>query len=734
MVGSKQQTKKVSPSPALATKPKSTTVSSMGDPSLSVPKSQLKSPPELLSKNSTSKSPSSLESRRVPLAAAAVINNEKPPTPTSLQSKIDLTDSWIDTLKKHQASCSPPKSRKGNEKNEDEKAKDPTKCTTAKGDVIISNLEESYFKRPTPKRVKHSSSQKMGLFDKGTSSLPLEEDECSRTSSEATQHHSNKSSKKSVRQQIMPMNQIKEIRNDPTSSKTKDTKESVAAAHKNESSEMARSKADSEKLVKERNEADEKFEADLKRAMAESQQSSPYVVRNKSARSEVIVLDDSDDDDVEDAKMPAKVEGNFKTEHKPTASTTTTAVDNSKIKEDEDAQMNEAIRLSLEEAEKAKQPQYRYSDSTIPQTCRTLNPFEFQDAVDSFVADNGGYGKIEGGQMIKHGNANDMKRSCVVEGGGLNQSGAQYGRYSIERMWRVFDVLEGKDDINIDESDMPVKDGNSTSAATSKTTENRKRERNERNSRIPGAKEIKAFVDIGHGIGIQVLQAGWSLGVPARGVEIMKNRHLIATAIQEGVLEILRNDPPDSTMVDLKLADFSWAIVPNKKSGRRDEELRRFLLMQDKSELVQKGLVIFINNAEEVFAARSNLSAKGVCLDAHLANLFANMKVGGRMVTLTDVSSHLNQSSEWFRRDVFQSGTKAVSWGGENKSINVYVLTKLSDEWFCQNKRCEARAAAPNAVVDGNGDLNELCIYCNAPAMRCSRIRKPSHKRRKEDE
>lgn len=161
---------------------------------------------------------------------------------------------------------------------------------------------------------------------------------------------------------------------------------------------------------------------------------------------------------------------------------------------------------------------------------------------------------------------------------------------------------------------------------------------------MPGPK-INAFLDVGHGLGIQVLQAGWGyLGVPARGVEIMRDRHIIAENILEWVLGNLRNDPPDRRLVELELADFSCAIVPDKKTNKRDEKLRELLLFTDKSKEVQQGLVIFINNAEEVFAARSNQNAGAVCLDAHLANLFANMETGGRMMTLTDVSCHLSQS------------------------------------------------------------------------------------------
>ena len=106
------------------------------------------------------------------------------------------------------------------------------------------------------------------------------------------------------------------------------------------------------------------------------------------------------------------------------------------------------------------------------------------------------------------------------------------------------------------------------------------------------------------------------------------------------------------------------------------------------------------------------------------------MQVGGRMVTLTDVSRYLCKSSDWFQKDIFQSGTGAVSWGGHNKNLEVHVLTKLSSTWMCQNKKCEGKLfGSDNAIVDDKGDLIEQCLYCNVPAKRCSRVRKPARKK-----
>ncbi|KAL9186290.1 hypothetical protein ACHAXT_005528 [Thalassiosira profunda] len=454
-------------------------------------------------------------------------------------------------------------------------------------------------------------------------------------------------------------------------------------------------------------------EDQMKWAMAESMKASPrravkseWGSKSDGKSGEVVdLLSDSD----EDAKMPA---------HKSNASTAV----------DEAAQIEEVLRRSLdEESNRARNEADRYKSAI---TYRTLSRPEFEEAVDTFVEANGGYEAIEKSGLIKAGNANGMTKECVVDGGGMNQTGAEYGRYSIGGMWRVFDVLEGKEDLHIEKkptvaasaSKPPPSDGG-------KAKTKREREDNTRLVGLPGSK-VKAFLDIGHGLGIQVLQAALALGLPSRGVEVMKGRHFGAEAIRDGVVESLRTDPPDSSLVDLRAEDFSHAFVPCKETLLRDENMREHLLFHDVSDAVQSGLVVFVNNAQEVFGARSAQKEGSTCLDFYLGLLFANMRVGGRIVTLTDISGYLTGSG-WFKRDVFESGTGAVSWS--NKSCDVFVLTKLSDQWSCNNPACDSNVfGAQNNVVDDNGDLVKACVFCNREVRSCSRHRKPSKRARGE--
>jgi hypothetical protein len=459
----------------------------------------------------------------------------------------------------------------------------------------------------------------------------------------------------------------------------------------NEDRELERalraSKQQYEKEQKRRNDEKEQME----RAMKESLVMSPPPYHHRDPRQkqqqqlsddkvEVILIDDKisskqeTGDDIQCGKLPTA---------NHCAATTNNYYDDMEI----------AIRLSLDDHAKVKHDEFQHPN------CRVLSRTEFEDILNPWIERQGGFDKIEKGKMVKTGNAaGDVKNNKT-------QSRAQYGRYNIREMWRVFDVLEGKID---------VKDND--------CCENGKSEQNDNHSSLLGSK-ITAFVDIGHGIGIQVMQAGWSLDVYSRGIELMEERNKIAELISFGVIAEL-SDPPNETKVKFRLEDLRHCILPPPGMSERNEELREFVLFRDKPETMQKGLVIFANNAEDVFAARSNDKGCGASLDEHLAEIFGNMKVGGRMVTLTDIRVHLTSKddSKWYHYHSFDSGVGAVSWS-PNKSVNVHVLTKISDEWMCSNAKFQCPPS--NVVNVETGKLTTECLYCGeAPRRHQQRTRK----------
>ncbi len=238
----------------------------------------------------------------------------------------------------------------------------------------------------------------------------------------------------------------------------------------------------------------------------QQQQQQQHRQQHQQLNDDIILIDDSDDDD-DDRKLSAK------------QSTDSAKVDlkmptnNNNSQDCRDDDLERAITLSLEEQSKPKQ-EHEFQQSSI--CCRVFSREEFGHTLNSLIDKNDGFEKIEKGKLVKEGNkSGDVKSST-------KQSRAQYGRYMTEHMWQVFDVLEGK---------ISPQDTKAVAAACKED----KDEQNEAHSRL-GSK-ITAFVDIGHGIGIQVMMAAWSLNVSARGIELMEERNEIAKILRDGIID-----------------------------------------------------------------------------------------------------------------------------------------------------------------------------------------------------
>lgn len=224
--------------------------------------------------------------------------------------------------------------------------------------------------------------------------------------------------------------------------------------------------------------------------------------------------------------------------------------------------------------------------------------------------------------------------------------------------------------------------------------------------------KISAFIDIGAGLGNQTMLAGFGLDVCSRGIELMKPRYETSMQIYFRLVRELEQCglQVDTDKVCLKQGNLANCVSPPNDKKVPSQELRDFVLFADMAEEVQKGVVIFANNAHEVFAARCNGNGNRPELDAHLAELFGNLKVGGRIVTFTDIRRHLrsnyNPNEMWYRHESFYSKVGACSWS-PNKPQMIHVLTKISEEWLCRNKTCEI-----SHVVDEAGKLTLQCPNC----------------------
>jgi hypothetical protein len=224
---------------------------------------------------------------------------------------------------------------------------------------------------------------------------------------------------------------------------------------------------------------------------------------------------------------------------------------------------------------------------------------------------------------------------------------------------------------------------------------------------------------------VQVLQAGLVYGVKARGIEIMSKRFMIADELLKASVAYFRTNPPDASKVRMLQGDFARGFPDGRTVGQADPLIRDFLLCGDLSEEERKGLVIFVNNAEAVFDARSNYNGKSLSLDAFLAELFGNLPVGVCFVTFSSLTKYFERK-DWWSQDVFELEEDCVSWS--IKTQPCYVLTKTKDRFLCDNDKCKE-----TCVVNLDGRLQVDCVYCGKQPPRATKRENAGKKSYRED-
>lgn len=185
----------------------------------------------------------------------------------------------------------------------------------------------------------------------------------------------------------------------------------------------------------------------------------------------------------------------------------------------------------------------------------------------------------------------------------------------------------------------------------------------------------------------------------------MPNRFLLAEELLNAFVAYFRESPPDISNIRMMQRDFSRGFpdgIPGG-TGEPDMDVRNFLLCNDLSDTDQKGLVVFINNAESVFDARSNDSGQSRSLDSFAAEYFGNVKVGVRFVTMTSLAKYFERR-DWWREDVLELSPPCVTWSDKSKPC--FVLTKLKHKFRCKQCNYESN------VVDFSGRLQGELVDC----------------------
>jgi len=227
-------------------------------------------------------------------------------------------------------------------------------------------------------------------------------------------------------------------------------------------------------------------------------------------------------------------------------------------------------------------------------------------------------------------------------------------------------------------------------------------------SKLADLKRNEIFLDIGHGLGNAVLQAAFTVGCEARGLEVVPERCRIADQYHKTLHDIAS-----------KLNIDNYGKIELREASLTDEKHRSFMIEVD---------VVLVNNAGHVFGVRSgNLEGKPT-LDECVSGLFAMMKPGARMITFepllclgrslsdeNDMRQKNNlppsNNASFFTCSKHNIGEKSVGW--TDKEIYVHLYTRVREAVFlCCNPKCGWNNC-PTAAVDDKGNLIHSCVYCN---------------------
>ncbi len=231
------------------------------------------------------------------------------------------------------------------------------------------------------------------------------------------------------------------------------------------------------------------------------------------------------------------------------------------------------------------------------------------------------------------------------------------------------------------------------------------------------------FLDIGHGIGNTCLQAAFTTGCEARGIEVVFSRNSIAEVFRDNMYIQHRKTSASRMVGEVKL-----------RHGRLEDDIHR--------EFLTKGITrAYVNNFNGVFAERSVKNNGVWFLDDYCAALFALMTPGAIMVTLHplnlgptqeeancirrkhDLNESSNASFFEVEKVVLGKACDAVKWNqhsGNSRDIYVYKYTRLAQEagpdsvFMCCNPCCElAKKDLPISATTNNEEGRCVINQCD---------------------
>lgn len=291
--------------------------------------------------------------------------------------------------------------------------------------------------------------------------------------------------------------------------------------------------------ISQKYDSEEEYERNLAKALDESKKQFtanreddkiPCPNENYDAELQKALMESQKQLEIDTKNRKRKIELSCKTSFDDSGSVVDLVSDGPDSDDEYSNQLKRAMEASLQDEKSSVQSTTGRWEIIPP-----LGIESFENAVESFMNAHGGFQKIESGAVICEGNNRFKKKSDTC--GGENQERAQYGRITIEGFQRVIDKLEGRPSLLNDEKLYNQVSEKGTDGSDD-TNNDDKVCNGDSDVRDPEGRKIKAFVDIGHGLGIQVMQVGLCLGVPSRGVELMRNRHMLAKELESDLKNV----------------------------------------------------------------------------------------------------------------------------------------------------------------------------------------------------
>ena len=124
------------------------------------------------------------------------------------------------------------------------------------------------------------------------------------------------------------------------------------------------------------------------------------------------------------------------------------------------------------------------------------------------------------------------------------------------------------------------------------------------------------FLDIGHGIGNACLQAAFTVGCEARGIEVVPQRCMISKFLTETMMEQLKEIKHSECLTMRKIGKIYL-----REGSVVDPSLKTFLSSAN---------VVLVNNSHDIFGVRLGDVQGRPTVDSYVAGIFSQLKPGSR--------------------------------------------------------------------------------------------------------